>query len=87
MNDHKDEKRQSAFYYVLAFRIASDMIIATAAPAILAALGGKALDEELQTEPLFFTIFLITAFAITAVYIKHKAVYYGKLYEKGSRNS
>ena len=80
--DENPKKTSNAYYYVLATRIAVDLGVTTAVPAVLAALAGKWLDERWGTYPLMFVLLLIVAFCLTAFLVYRKANYYAKLYDR-----
>ncbi|MDP2631427.1 MAG: AtpZ/AtpI family protein [Candidatus Uhrbacteria bacterium] len=84
--EEKPQKSQSdAYYYKLAFRMASDFGATLAIPALAAAYIGVKVDEKYGTEPFALAILLVMAFTFTAVFIVKKAVYYAKLYERGPK--
>ena len=80
--DEKPKKVSDAYYYVLAMRIAADLSLTIAVPAVLSALLGKWLDERWGTEPLLLVLLLIVAFCLTAFIIYRKAMKYAKLYNR-----
>ncbi|MFH1631541.1 MAG: AtpZ/AtpI family protein [bacterium] len=84
--EEKPQKTSSdRYYFVLAFRIASDLGVTIAAPALIAAYIGVKIDEHYGSEPWGLAIALILAFTLTAVIVTKKAVYYAKLYERGPK--
>lgn len=83
MAEDKNRANVDRYYYVLAVRIAADFGLAIAAPAVLAAVIGKMLDERYGVYPLLTIILLIIAFILTAIYVVRKAYYYLELYKHG----
>ncbi len=67
-------------YQRLAFRIFADFGVSIAAPAVLAALLGKWLDEKFQTTPWILVSCFAAAFILTAVSVVKKAKRYQKEY-------
>lgn len=71
-----------ARYYRLAMKIFADFSGSIAIPAVLAALGGKWLDEKYSTEPRYLIILLTLALCLTGVILVRKAKHYRTEYEK-----
>ncbi len=69
------------YYYLLALRMAGDLTITIAVPALLAALIGTKLDQVWNTKPWLLIICLLIAAVLTYLIIKRKAQTYLKLYE------
>lgn len=73
------------FYYLLAVRMASDLTITIAAPALLAALIGTRIDSYLGSKPWGLLSCLVVALTITAVIVNRKIRHYGHLYNQGDK--
>lgn len=71
------------FYYLLAIRMASDLTVTIALPAVLAAILGSKLDLLWGTKPWMLILCLALAALLTFIIVKRKAQYYAKLYEQG----
>jgi F0F1-type ATP synthase assembly protein I len=68
-------------YHRLAMRIFADFGASIAAPAVLAALLGKWLDDRYATNPRYLILCLILALAGTALVLVRKAKRYGKEFQ------
>lgn len=68
-------------YYRLAARVFVDFGATIAAPAVLAALFGKWLDQRYGTEPRYLIILFVVALILTAYLIARKAKVYKRQYE------
>ncbi len=71
-----------AAYQRLAMRIFADFSGSIAVPAVLAALGGKWLDEKYGTAPRYLIVLLLLAFGLTAFAVVKKAKFYAAQYQK-----
>lgn len=69
-------------YMVLALKAAGDITMTIAAPAVVAALVGRALDDIAESGRFFFVTFLACAALVTTYTMVKKARYYGDLYKK-----
>lgn len=78
----RPKKQNDAYYYALAMRMATDLLLTIAIPALLAAFLGKWLDERWGTQPLCFVLLLIVSFCLTGLMIRRKAKMYAKLYNR-----
>lgn len=69
-------------YYVFAIQAMGDITVTIAAPAVIAALAGRALDVHFHTGKLFFVILLVLAFLITITVLLRKIRFYGQAYQQ-----
>jgi F0F1-type ATP synthase assembly protein I len=69
------------YYYLLALRLASDLTVTIALPAVLGAVIGTKIDSWLSTKPWGLLLCLAVAAYFTYLIIKRKAQTYLKLYE------
>lgn len=71
-----------AKYYSFAAKAMGDITITIAAPAVLAAVLGRYLDQHFQTGRLLFIILLSVAFVFTIMILPRKIRQYGQAYQK-----
>jgi F0F1-type ATP synthase assembly protein I len=69
-------------YYAFAIRAMGELTVMIAAPAILAALAGKWLDNYFASGKLWFIILLVLAFVLTIIILPRKIRQYGQDYQK-----
>lgn len=74
-------------YYRFALKIVTDLTGAIAVPAVLAAFGGKWLDEHYHTGHRYLFLLLALAFGLTAYSLVKKSTHYRIQYELITKDS
>ncbi|MFH1712357.1 MAG: AtpZ/AtpI family protein, partial [Patescibacteria group bacterium] len=69
MEENKGKTPSDRYFYLLAFRIAADLGITIAVPALIAAYLGVKFDAWQESGPWGLIIALVIAFALTAYII------------------
>lgn len=69
-------------YYAFAAKAMGDITLTIAAPAVLAAILGRWLDQHFATGKLLFIILLSVAFVLTIMILPRKIRQYGQAYQK-----